>query len=142
MQGIIFAIFSGFFISLQNVLNATIGAEVSLWATAMITQAVGCTGAVIIYLLSNEKSSIKQLKEVKPLYLFGGSMGALVVASSVIAVGYVGAAITNASLLLAQLSVVVLIEVFGLFDMHKQPIARQQVIGLITMMIGAILISI
>lgn len=142
MRGIILAIFSGFFISLQNVLNATIGVEVNIWTTAMITQFVGSIGAFTFYLVSKESSSIKQLKQVKPLYWFGGSLGAVTVAFCVIAVSYAGAAITNASLLIAQLGTVVLIEVFGLFDMKKLPIARKQIIGLIIMIIGAICISI
>lgn len=142
MRGIILAIFSGFFISLQNVLNATIGVGVNIWTTAMITQLVGSMGAFTFYLISKESSSLKNLKEVKPMYWFGGSLGALTVAFCVIAVSYAGAAITNASLLIAQLSTVVLIEVFGLFDMKKLPIAKKQVIGLIIMLIGAICISI
>ena len=54
---------------------------------------------------------------------------------------YVGAAISNATILIAQLGTVVLIETFGLFDMKKQPIARKQIIGLAMMMLGAIFIS-
>lgn len=140
MVGIIFAILSGFFIALQNVLNATIGMEVSIWSTAMLTQAVGGTGALLIYLVSKQEG-FRQLKQVKPLYLFGGSFGALVVAASVVAVMYIGAAVTNASMLLAQLATVILIEAFGFFQLKKQPIARKQVIGLAVMICGALLIS-
>lgn len=140
MQGVIFAVLSGFFIALQSVFNATIGTEISTWSTAMITQAVGGTGALIIYLFS-KNDQLKPIKKVKPLYLFGGSFGAIVVAASVIAVTYVGAAIANASILIAQLGIVVLIETFGLFSIKKQPIARKQVIGLAMMMLGAIFIS-
>lgn len=75
------------------------------------------------------------------MYLFGGSFGAIVIATSVLAVGFVGAAISNAALLVAQLLVVVCIETFGLFDMKKQPIARNQIIGLIVMIVGALLIT-
>lgn len=141
MVGVIFAVLSGFFIALQNVLNATIGTEVSIWSTAMLTQAVGGTGALLIYLVSKNEQ-FGQIRNVKPVYLFGGSFGALVVASSVLAVTYVGAAVTNASILLAQLGIVVIIETFGFFHMKKQPIARKQVMGLVIMMVGAILISI
>lgn len=141
MIGIIFAVLSGFFIALQNVLNATIGMEISIWSTAMLTQAVGGTGALIIYFLLKSEG-FEQIKQVKPIYLFGGSFGALVVAASVVAVMYIGAAVTNASILLAQLATVVIIETFGFFHMKKQPIARKQVIGLAVMMVGAILISI
>ena len=141
MIGIIFAILSGFFISLQNVLNATMGADVSIWTTAMLTQLAGGTGALFIYLLT-KREPLTGFREVKTLYLFGGSLGALVVASCVIAVTYAGAAISNATILVAQLSTVVLIEVFGLFHMKKQPIARKQIIGLLIMMVGGVLISI
>ncbi len=140
MPGIIFAVLSGFFIALQNVFNATIGTEVSIWSTAMITQAVGGAGALLIYLFKKDEE-FRGIRQVKPLYLFGGSFGALVVASSVIAVSYIGAAVTNASILLGQLGIVVLIETFGFFNMNKQPIARKQIIGLAVMMVGAILIS-
>ena len=139
-MGIILAILSGFFISLQNVTNATIGAEVSTWTTAMITQAVGATGAFVIYLLS-KKSPTLGLNKVKPLYLFGGSFGAIVVASSVIAVTYVGATISNSLILLAQLGIVIIIEALGIFEIKKQPIVGKQWAGLLLMMLGAVFIS-
>ena len=139
MQGILLAALAGFFISLQNVFNATIGLEISTWSTAMLTQAVGASGAFIIYLFS-KGDHFSPIKHVKPLYLFGGSFGAVVVATSVLAVGFVGATISNAVLLLAQLLVVVCIEAFGLFDMKKQPIERNQLIGLAFMMVGAVII--
>lgn len=139
MQGVIFAILAGFFISLQNVFNATIGTEISTWSTAMLTQAVGGTGALLIYLCS-KNDSIKPITQVKPLYLLGGSFGAIVVATSVMAVSLVGATISNAVLLFAQLLVVVCIEAFGLFNMTKQPIARKQIIGLAFIMAGAVII--
>lgn len=140
MPGILFAILSGFFISLQNVLNATIGTAISTWSTAMITQAVGATGALLLYVAFKEPS-FRALRSVKTPYLFGGSFGAIVVATSVFAVTYVGAAMTNAAMLLAQLATVIIIETFGLFDMPKQPIARQQLIGLAVMIAGALLIT-
>ena len=140
MIGIIFAIFGGFFIALQNVTNATIGAEVSTWTTAMITQAVGATGAFLIYLFSKKSATIG-LNKVKPLYLFGGSFGAIVVASSVIAVTYVGATISNSLMLIAQLGIVVIIEAFGLLDLQKREIDGRQMLGLVVMMIGAVFIS-
>lgn len=140
MQGILFAVFAGFFVSLQNVTNATIGTEISTWSTAMVTQAVAASGAFILYLFS-KADKFSPIIKVKPLYLFGGSFGAIVVATSVLAVGLVGAAVSNAALLLAQLLVVVCIEAFGLFDMKKQPIAGKQVLGLAVMMIGALFIT-
>lgn len=141
MQGILFAVLAGFFVALQNVFNATIGTETNTWTTAMITQAVAGTGAFIIY-ISKKNDHFKPIMQVKKLYLFGGSFGAIVVASGVLAVGYVGASISNATMLVAQLLIVICIEAFGLFDMKKQPIARKQVIGLIVMMTGALLIAI
>jgi bacterial/archaeal transporter family-2 protein len=139
MQGIIFAILAGFFVSLQNVFNATIGTEISTWSTAMITQLVGGLGATIIYFMK-KNDHFSPIKQVKPLYLFGGSFGAIVVATSVLAVGFVGATISNAVLLFAQLLVVVLIEAFGLFEMKKQPIERKHIVGLLFIMMGAIIV--
>lgn len=140
MLGILMAILAGFFIALQNVTNATIGSEVGTWTTAMITQAVGATGAFVIYLFSKNKHVIG-IKEVKPLYLFGGSFGAIVVASSVIAVTYVGATVSNSLTLIAQLGIVIIVEAFGLFDIRKQPIDSRQWAGLALMMLGAVFIS-
>ena len=140
MIGILFAIFGGFFIALQNVTNATIGAEVSTWTTAMITQAIGATGACIIFLFSKKSGTIG-LNKVKPIYLLGGSFGAIVVASSVIAVTYVGATISNSLMLIAQLGIVVIIEAFGFLDLQKREIDGRQLVGLVVMIIGAVFIS-
>lgn len=140
MQGIVFAVLAGIFVATQNVFNATIGTETSTWSTAMITQAVAGAGAFIIYLTS-KNDHFSPIKQVKPLYLLGGSFGAIVVASGVLAVGFAGAAVSNAALLVAQLLVVICIEAFGIFDMKKQPIARKQVVGLVIMIAGALMIT-
>ncbi|WP_158582990.1 DMT family transporter [Lysinibacillus yapensis] len=140
MIGIMMAILAGFFIALQNVTNAAIGAEVSTWTTAMITQAVGAVGAMIISILARQ-NRLAGFAEVKPLYLFGGSFGAVVVASSVLAVTYVGATVANALLLIAQLGTVVLVEAMGGLDLKKSPIAGKQWLGLALMMLGAVFIS-
>lgn len=139
MQGIIFAIFAGMFVSLQNVFNATIGTEISTWSTAMITQFIGAIGAFIIYTVK-KNDHFSPIKQVKPLYLLGGSFGAIVVATSVLAVGFVGATISNAVLLFSQLLVVVLIEAFGLFKMKKQPIERKHIVGLLFIMAGSLIV--
>jgi len=140
MIGILMAILAGFFISLQSVTNAAIGSGVSTWTTAMITQAVGATGALIIYLFS-KKNHVNGFKKVKSIYLFGGSFGAIVVASSVIAVTLVGATVAISLTLIAQLGTVVIIEALGVFDVRKQPIAGMQWIGLALMMLGVVFIS-
>lgn len=138
MRGIIFALLGGAFITLQGVANSKISQDIGTWQTATITQFTGFLVALIILMFAREKKW-QGLKEVKPLYLIGGTFGAIVVFGNVTAIHYIGVTLTVSAMLISQLGMTVLIDRNGWFGIMKQKMKMPQIIG-ITMMIAGVVI--
>jgi bacterial/archaeal transporter family-2 protein len=140
MKGILFAFLGGAFITLQSVANARISDDMGTWQTATITQLTGFIAAFIILLLIKDRN-FKHLKQVQPLYLIGGTFGAIVVFSSIMAIQKIGVTLTVAGLLIAQLFLTFLIDRFGWFGLPKQNMSLSQVTGIAMMVLGVVILS-
>ncbi|ASS65475.1 MULTISPECIES: DMT family transporter [unclassified Paenibacillus] len=138
MKGILFAAAAGMFITLQGVANSRIGAAIGTWQAAALTQLTGFIAALLLLGLFR-RSAGTGLRGVKPLYLTGGAMGAVIVFSNVQAIHAIGITITVAVLLIAQLSLTFLIDGRGWFGVVKQTMSLPQFLG-IAMMIAGVLI--
>ncbi|MCD7035142.1 DMT family transporter [Metabacillus sp. GX 13764] len=140
MKGILFAFFGGVFITLQGAANSRIGQDIGTWQAAAITQMTGFILALILMFLLKDKSW-RQFKQVKPIYLLGGSFAAIVIFSNVTAIHLVGMTITISALLIAQLCVAFLTDSCGWFGTKKQKMRWIQFIGIGLMAAGVIVIS-
>ena len=119
MKGIVFAVLGGAFITLQGVANSRISQDIGTWQTATITQFTGFLVALVILLVSG-KGKFKGYSKVRPLYLIGGTFGAIVVFGNVTAIHYIGVTLTVSAMLISQLGMTVLIDKNGWFDVKKQ----------------------
>jgi transporter family-2 protein len=140
MKGWIFAVLGGGFIALQGAANARIGADIGTWQAATITQFTGFVAALIIGGAAGG-ISLKPLRQVKPLYWFGGAFAAAVIYSNVTAIQSVGLTLTVASVLIAQLAMSFLVESRGWFGIAKQKMEWPQFIGIAMMIVGVIVLK-
>ncbi|WHX42608.1 DMT family transporter [Mesobacillus sp. AQ2] len=138
MKGIVFAVLGGAFITLQGVANSRISQDIGTWQTATITQFAGFLVALVILLVSG-KGKFQGYSKVRPLYLIGGTFGAIVVFGNVTAIHYIGVTLTVSAMLISQLGMTVLIDKNGWFDVKKQKMKISQIIG-ITMMVAGVMI--
>lgn len=138
MKGIAFAIAGGAFITLQGVANSRISRDIGSWQTATITQFTGFFIALIILLLVRDRNW-RRFREAKPVYLIGGTFGAVVVFSNITAIHHIGVTLTIATLLIAQLGLTFLIDRNGWFEVVKQNMRLPQFVG-IGMMVAGVLI--
>lgn len=138
MKGIIFALLGGAFITLQGVANSKISQDIGTWQTATITQLTGFVAAFIIMMVAGQ-GKWQGLKKVNPLYLIGGTFGAIVVFGNVTAIHFIGVTLTVSAMLIAQLAMTVLIDQNGWFGVAKQKMQAPQIVG-ITMMIAGVVI--
>ncbi|RSD28621.1 DMT family transporter [Mesobacillus subterraneus] len=139
MKGLVFAILGGGFITLQGVANSRISQDVGTWQTATITQLTGFLMAFLILVVAGGRGSWQELKKVQPLYLIGGTFGAIVVFSNVTAIHFIGVTLTVSAMLIAQLGMTVMIDRNGWFNLKKQKIKLPQLLG-ITMMVAGVMI--
>jgi transporter family-2 protein len=138
MGGSLFAFLGGACITLQGVANSRISQDIGTWQAATITQLTGFIMALLILMFVRD-GKWQRFKQVKPLYLTGGALGAIIIFSNVTAIQQIGVTLTMSALLIAQLSLTFLIDSTGLFGVVKQKMRLPQFIG-IGMMIAGMLI--
>ncbi|WP_422656956.1 DMT family transporter [Paenibacillus sp. EC2-1] len=140
MRGIIFALLGGACITLQGVSNARISKDIGTWQAATITQLTGFIMALVILMFVRD-GSWKGFKKVKPLYLTGGALAALIIFGEVTAIQKIGVTFTIATLLIAQLFLTFLIDINGWFGVVKKKMRIPQFIGIGMMIVGVIVLK-
>ncbi|EIT84840.1 hypothetical protein A374_14150 [Fictibacillus macauensis ZFHKF-1] len=140
MKGILFAILGGICITVQGVANSQIGAGIGTWQAATLTQFTGFVAAFILMLLFRD-NSWKRFKDVKPLYLMGGTFAAIVIFSNVTAIHLIGITISISALLIAQLAIAFLTDRFGWFEVEKKKMRPGHFVGIGLMMLGVLILS-
>ncbi|NQX71637.1 DMT family transporter [Paenibacillus alba] len=139
MRGSLFAFLGGTLITLQGVANSRISQDIGTWQAATITHFTGFVTALLILLFvrGGKGSSFKQ---VKPLYLIGGTFGAIIIFSNVTAIHHIGVTLTISAILIAQLSLTFLIDSNGWFGVVKQKMQLPQFIGIGMMIAGVVIL--
>lgn len=141
MKGVIIACLAGAFLTLQSTANAAIGERLGSWQAAVLTQGTGFVAAVLIVLLLRD-TSWRKLKQVKPVYRFGGAFAALVIFSNITAFHLNGAALTVSVVLIAQIGATLWLENIGWFGSSPVRMRPPQWIGFGLMAIGIVCLSV
>ena len=140
MKGIIFALLAGAFITFQGIANAQISQDLDTWQTATITQFTGFVASLIILLITRD-GHWRLLREVKPLYLSGGALAAVIISSNITAIHHIGVTLTISAVLISQLSLTFIIDSNGWFDVRKQKPKLHQFLGIGLMIAGVIMLG-
>ncbi|WP_410768907.1 DMT family transporter [Fontibacillus sp. BL9] len=141
MRGLIFAFLAGAFITLQGVANSRISQDIGTWQAAAVTQMTGFVTALLILMFVREgKGKGQQFKQVKPLYLTGGALAAIIIFGNVTAIQQTGVTFTISALLIAQLGLTFLVDINGWFGVVKQKMKLPQFIGIVMMIAGVIIL--
>jgi len=140
MKGVLFAFLGGAFITLQGVANTRISDAIGTWQAASLTQLTGFAAALLVFLIVRD-GTWGQFKQVKPLYLAGGILAAIIIFSNVTAIQHVGVTLTIAVLLIAQLLFTFVIDSNGWFGVVKQKVRLPQVIGIAMMVAGVVILK-
>lgn len=130
MFGFIVALISGALMSIQGVFNTQVTKTSGIWvanAFVQFTALLVCIGAWLI----TDRSSFGTLMKVEPKYmLLGGAIGAFITYTVIKGMELLGPAKAVMLIVVAQLLVAYLIELFGLFGTDKQPLEMRKVIGM------------
>lgn len=139
MKGLVFAVLAGAFITFQGVANSRISQDIGTWQTATITQLTGFLGALLILVFVGD-GRWQGFRQVKPLYLTGGALAALIISSNVVSIKLIGVTLTISALLIAQLSLTFLADSQGWFGVVKQQMRAPQLIGIGLMIVGVLIL--
>ena len=136
MFGIIIALLSGALMSIQGVFNTGVTKQTSLWVATGLVQLTALFVCVIAWFFTG-RESISVLSEVRPRYLLlGGIIGAFITMTVVKSMGLLGPAKATLLIVVAQLAVSYLIELFGLFGADKADFSWRKLIGMGLAVIG------
>jgi bacterial/archaeal transporter family-2 protein len=137
MQGIMFAVLAGIFISLQTIFNTRVSEKVGSWATTTFVLGLGFLTSLPIFIALDDRS-ILSFGNVNRLYLFGGVLGVVLVFSIMKGISILGPAYSISIVLISQIASAVLIDTFGWFGFEKTPLTFSKFLGLALMVLGVL----
>ena len=128
--------------SVQGVFNTKVTEGSSLWAANVFVQFTAFLVCIAAWLFV-DRTSFKEVLSVEPKYvLLGGAIGAFITLTVIKSMDSLGPAKVVMLIVIAQLIVAYLIELFGLFGVEKEPFSWKKVIGALMAIAGFIVFKI
>ena len=138
-MGILIAVISGALMSIQGVFNTKVTDTTGVWtanAFVQFTALLICLGAWA----AAERNSFLELAKVEPKYmLLGGAMGAAITWTVILSMKSLGPAKAVLFIVVAQILVAYLIELFGIFGAEKQSFEMKKLIGMALAIAGIVI---
>lgn len=139
MIGFFIALLSGAPMSIQGVFNTGVTKTSGIWVANIFVQFTALLVCVAAWLLT-DRSSLQTLWKVEPKYmLLGGVIGAFITFTVIKSMETLGPAKAVMLIVVAQLIVAYLIELFGLFGVEKQTFEWRRAIGMLVAIAGIII---
>jgi len=139
MIGFLIALISGALMSVQGVFNTQVTKASSIWSASAFVQFTALLVCVGAWFLTDRSSPMKVFS-VEPKYmLLGGAIGAVITCTVIKSMEMLGPAKAVMVIVVAQILVAYLIELFGLFGVEKQPWDMKKAFGMLLAVAGIIL---
>ncbi|MBQ9990542.1 MAG: DMT family transporter [Lachnospiraceae bacterium] len=139
MLGFWIGILSGLCMSVQGVFNTQVTKSSGIWVANIFVQATALLVCIAAWLIT-DRSSLTAVFKVEPKYmLLGGAIGAVITYTVIKSMELLGPAKAVMVIVVAQLLVAWLIELFGLFGVEKQEFQITRLIGM-ALAIGGIIL--
>lgn len=136
MAGFLIALLSGVLMSVQGVFNTQVTKSTGIWVSNGWVQLSAFALCVVVWLATG-RESVSTLWEVRPHYmLLGGVIGAGITWTVIQSVSALGPARSALLIVIAQLAVSYLIQLFGLFGMDQEPFSWKKAGGLLLAVAG------
>ena len=130
MFGFLIALLSGALMSVQGVFNTQVTRTSGIWVANALVQFTALVVCLAAWLVT-DRSSFAALWKVEPKYmLLGGAIGAFITYTVIKGMEMLGPARAVMLIVIAQLTVAYLIELFGLFGTEKQPLEMRKIVGM------------
>ena len=139
MLGFLIALLSGALMSIQGVFNTQVTKTSGIWVANVFVQFTALLVCLAGWLIT-DRSSFTSLWKVEPKYmLLGGAIGAFITYTVIKSMEMLGPARAVMLIVIAQLIVAYVIELFGWFGVEKQPLEWRKIIGMIIAIAGIII---
>lgn len=139
MWGILVALISGALMSIQGVFNTEVTKQTSLWVSTGWVQFSAFLVCILAWFVTG-RDSIGALWQVENRYtLLGGVIGAFITITVIQSMGSLGPARAAMLIVISQLLVAYIIELFGLFGMEKVSFEWRKVLGMAIAILGIVI---
>lgn len=136
MFGFLIALLSGALMSVQGVFNTQVTKTTGVWVSNGWVQFSAFAVCLAVWFFTG-RDSVAAIARVEPKYmLLGGVIGAGITWTVIKSVDALGPAKSALLIVIAQLAISYLIELFGLFGMDKAPLDWRKLGGLVLAVIG------
>ena len=136
MTGFLIAVLSGTLMSVQGVFNTQVTKTAGMWVSNGWVQFSAFLLCVVAWFVAG-RDSIGAIAKVEPKYvLLGGVIGAGITWTVIKSMEQLGPAKAALLIVISQLIVAYVIEIFGLFGVEKEPLEWRKVIGMLIALVG------
>lgn len=141
MWGIIIALISGALMSIQGVFNTGVTKQAGNWLTNSWVQLTGFVVCIVAWLIwERPESSIAGLFQIDHKYmLLGGVIGAFITLTVMLSMKNLGPAQAVLLIVISQVAVAYLIELFGWFAVEKADFQWSKLVGILVAIAGLII---
>lgn len=139
MVGFFIALISGALMSIQGVFNTQVTKASSIWAASAFVQLSAFAVCMAAWFFS-DRSDLLAVFKVQPKYmLLGGAIGAFITYTVIKSMEMLGPAKAVMLIVISQLIVAYLLELFGMFGVEKQPLSWRKIFGMGVAILGVII---
>lgn len=139
MWGFLAALISGALMSVQGVFNTEVTKQTSLWVSTGWVQISAFAVCVLAWLFTG-RQDVSALWQVNQKYtLLGGVIGAFITITVIQSMGALGPAKAAMLIVISQLIVAYVIELFGMFGTTRQPFEWRKIMGMLIAIAGIVI---
>ena len=136
MWGFIIALISGALMSIQGVFNTGITKSSSMWAANSWVQLTAFLVCVIAWFVTGKQNVMGMFHVENKYMLLGGVIGAFITMTVIKSMNSLGPAKAVLIIVISQIIVAYLIELFGLFGVDKVPFQWSKLVGVLVAIVG------
>lgn len=136
MWGIIIALISGALMSVQGVFNTQVTKSSSLWAANSWVQLTAFFVCLLAWFFTGRQNVMEMFHIENKYMLLGGVIGAFITLTVIKSMNSLGPAQAVMLIVISQIIIAYLIEVFGLFGVGKVGFEWRKVIGALISIVG------
>ena len=136
MWGFIIALISGALMSIQGVFNTGITKSSSMWAANSWVQLTAFLVCVIAWFVTGKQNVMGMFHVGNKYMLLGGVIGAFITMTVIKSMNSLGPAKAVLIIVISQILVAYLIELFGLFGVDKVPFQWSKLVGALVAIVG------
>ena len=136
MWGFIIALIPGALMSIQGVFNTGITKSSSMWAANSWVQLTAFLVCVIACFVTGKQNVMGMFHVENKYMLLGGVIGAFITMTVIKSMNSLGPAKAVLIIVISQIIVAYLIELFGLFGVDKVPFQWSKLVGALVAIVG------